>query len=114
MGAGIVGLATAYELQRRGFQVTVVDQAHPGAGTSGGNGAQLSYSYVQPLADPGIWAQLPKLVLAPDSPLKLRPRWDPHQWRWGLDFLRACNRRTSEHGTATLLALAARSRQGFE
>ncbi|HQQ71593.1 MAG TPA: FAD-dependent oxidoreductase, partial [Alicycliphilus sp.] len=54
MGAGIVGLATAYELQRRGFQVTVVDQAHPGAGTSGGNGAQLSYSYVQPLADPGI------------------------------------------------------------
>ncbi len=114
MGAGIVGLATAYELQRQGMQVTVVDQARPGAGASGGNGAQLSYSYVQPLADPGIWAQLPKLLLSPDSPLKLHPRWDPHQWRWGLDFLRACNRRASEHGTATLLALAARSRQGFE
>lgn len=114
MGAGIVGLATAYELQRKGMQVTVVDQARPGAGASGGNGAQLSYSYVQPLADPGIWAQLPKLLLSPDSPLKLHPRWDPHQWRWGLDFLRACNRRASEHGTATLLALAARSRQGFE
>ncbi len=114
MGAGIVGLATAYELQRQGMQVTVVDQAQPGAGTSGGNGAQLSYSYVQPLADPGIWAQLPKLLLSPDSPLKLRPRWDVQQWRWGLDFLRACNRQASEHGTATLLALAARSRHGFE
>ena len=115
MGAGIVGLATAYELQRLGMRVTVVDQAHqPGAGASGGNGAQLSYSYVQPLADAGIWAQLPQLLLSPDSPLKLRPQWDPHQWRWGLDFLRACNRRTSEHSTGALLALAARSRAGFE
>lgn len=114
MGAGIVGLATAYELQRLGMRVTVIDQAQPGAGASGGNGAQLSYSYVQPLADAGIWAQLPKLLLSPDSPLKLRPQWDPQQWRWGLSFLRACNRRTSEHSTSVLLALAARSRTGFE
>lgn len=114
MGAGIVGLATAYELQRLGMRVTVIDQAQPGAGASGGNGAQLSYSYVQPLADAGIWAQLPKLLLSPDSPLKLRPQWDLHQWRWGLSFLRACNRRTSEHSTSVLLALAARSRTGFE
>ncbi|MBS0506062.1 MAG: D-amino acid dehydrogenase [Proteobacteria bacterium] len=114
MGAGIVGLATAYELQRQGLQVTVIDQAAPGMGTSGGNGAQLSYSYVQPLADPGIWAQLPKLLLAGDSPLKIRPRLDPHQWRWGLQFLAACNRSTSERSTAALLALAARSRAGLE
>ncbi|HEY0200614.1 MAG TPA: FAD-dependent oxidoreductase, partial [Burkholderiaceae bacterium] len=61
LGAGIVGLAAAYELQRQGCTVTVVDQGPPGEGASGGNGAQLSYSYVQPLADPGIWRQLPKL-----------------------------------------------------
>ena len=114
MGAGIVGLATAYELQRLGLRVTVVDQAAPGSGASGGNGAQLSYSYVQPLADPGIWAQLPKLLLAPDSPLKLRPQLDPQQWRWGIEFLRACQRSTSERSTAQLLALAARSRAAFE
>lgn len=114
LGAGIVGLATAYELNRLGFQVTVIDQAQPGAGASGGNGAQLSYSYVQPLADPGIWAQLPKLLFAPDSPLKLRPQWDWRQWRWALDFLRACNASTSERSTEALLALAARSRLGFE
>jgi len=114
MGAGIVGLATAYELQRQGLRVTVVDQAQPGSGASGGNGAQLSYSYVQPLADPGIWAQLPKLLLSPDSPLKLRPQLDPQQWRWALQFLRACNTETSRRSTAQLLALAARSREGFE
>ena len=114
LGAGIVGLATAYELQQRGLQVTVIDQAQPGTGASGGNGAQLSYSYVQPLADASIWRQLPRLLLSPSSPLKLRLQWDTHQWRWGLEFLRACNRRTSERSTAQLLALAALSRHHFE
>jgi D-amino-acid dehydrogenase len=114
LGAGIVGLATAYELQQRGMQVTVIDQAQPGTGASGGNGAQLSYSYVQPLADASIWRQLPRLLLSPSSPLKLRPQWDTHQWHWGLAFLRACNQHTSEHSTERLLALAALSRHGLE
>ncbi|WP_394787232.1 D-amino acid dehydrogenase [Rhodoferax sp.] len=114
LGAGIVGLATAYVLRQQGLEVTVVDRATPGAGASGGNGAQLSYSYVQPLADPGIWKQLPKLLLSADSPLKLQPQWDPQQWRWGLAFLRACNTATSADSTAQLLQLAARSRLGFE
>ncbi len=72
LGAGIVGLATAYELRHRGMDVTVVDQGQPGSGASGGNGAQLSYSYVQPLADASIWQQLPHLMLSPSSPLKLK------------------------------------------
>jgi len=114
LGAGIVGLATAWQLERQGHQVTVVDRAAPGAGASGGNGAQLSYSYVQPLADPSIWRQLPKLLFSPASPLKLRPQLDPLQWRWGLAFLAACNARTSRDTTARLLALAADSRAGFE
>jgi len=114
LGAGIAGLATAWQLQRAGHRVTVVDRAAPGSGTSSGNGAQLSYSYVQPLADPSIWAQLPKLLLAPDSPLKLRPRLDPRQWRWALAFLRACNSAQSHETTAQLLALAAQSRAALE
>jgi D-amino-acid dehydrogenase len=113
LGGGIVGLATAYELNRQGYAVTVVERASVGAGASGGNGAQLSYSYVQPLADASIWAQLPKLLLSSDSPLKLRPQWDPQQWRWALAFMRACNVRTSARSTAQLLALAARSRLSF-
>jgi len=114
MGAGIVGLATAWQLERQGHAVIVVDRSQAGAGASGGNGAQLSYSYVQPLADPGIWRQLPKLLLSSASPLKLRPQLDPLQWRWGIDFLAACNASTSQSTTAALLALAAESRDGFE
>lgn len=114
LGAGIVGLATAWQLSQRGVQVSVVDRAAPGSGASGGNGAQLSYSYVQPLADASIWKQLPKLLFSPSSPLKLRPQLDPLQWRWGLAFLAACNARTSGETTARLLALAGESRAAFE
>ena len=114
LGAGIVGLATAYALSRAGHEVTVIDRAGPGSGASGGNGSQLSYSYVQPLADPGIWKQLPKLLLSPSSPLKIRPQLDIHQWLWALQFLAACNADTSRQTTVQLLKLAASSRQAFE
>ncbi|QIL70881.1 FAD-dependent oxidoreductase [Diaphorobacter sp. HDW4B] len=115
VGAGIVGLATAYVLQQAGHRVTVVDRApRPAMGASGGNGAQLSYSYVQPLADPGIWKMLPKLLLEKDSPLKFRLQADPQQWRWGMEFLGACNAQTSAQSTRELLTLAAESRKAFE
>lgn len=115
IGSGIVGLATAYALQQAGHGVTVVDRAEgPAMGASGGNGAQLSYAYVQPLADPGIWKQLPKLLLEKDSPLKFRLQADPQQWAWGLQFLGACNAATSASSTQMLLTLASESRVAFE
>lgn len=114
IGAGIVGLSTAWQLVREGHAVTVIDSARSGAGASEANGAQLSYSYVQPLADPSIWAQLPKLLLAADSPLKLRLRMDPQQWAWGLRFLAACRGSVSRESTAALLQLAAQSRAAFD
>lgn len=114
LGAGITGLAAAWQLHREGFDVTVIDRAGAGEGASAANGAQLSYAYVQPLADPSIWRQLPQLLLARDSPLTLRPQFDPHQWAWGLRFLAACRGSVSLTTTARLLALAAQSRTGFE
>lgn len=114
LGAGIAGLSAAWLLSEAGHTVTVIDRAPAGSGASGGNGAQLSYSYVQPLADPAIWGQLPKLLLSPTSPLKVRPQLDPQQWRWALQFMQACNTARSRITTSRLLALAARSRAGFD
>ncbi|MGC4396048.1 D-amino acid dehydrogenase [Hydrogenophaga sp. T2] len=114
LGAGIVGLSTAWQLQRDGFEVTVIDRARPGQGASFGNGAQLSYAYVQPLADPSIWAQLPKLLFSRDSAFSLRLRLDPQQWAWGLRFLAACRADVSARSTAELLRLAEESREALQ
>ena len=114
LGAGIAGLSSAYLLQRAGHDVTVVDRHAVASGTSAANGGQLSYAYVQPLADPSIWRQLPHLLLAPDSPLKIRPRLDPQQWWWGVQFLRHCTRERSRASTQQLLALAHDSREAFD
>jgi D-amino-acid dehydrogenase len=114
LGAGIAGLAAAWQLQADGHDVTIIDRAGAGAGASGANGAQLSYAYVQPLADPAIWAQLPRLLFSRNSPLTLRPRWDLDQWRWGAAFLAACRAGVSTQSTVQLLALAAESRLAFE
>ncbi len=112
LGAGVVGLATAYYLVRDGHQVTVVDRNDGVAlETSYANGAQLSYSYVAPLAGPGVLPKIPPWLLRPDSPLRFYPAFDPRQWRWLLEFVLACNRRQSDLTTRRLLTLSFYSRR---
>lgn len=111
IGAGINGLLTAWYLRTEGHDVTVLEeQAGPGLGASHANGAQLSYSYVAPLAGPGVVTKIPPWLLQHDSPLRFRPRLDWRQWRWTMQFLSACNRRQSEDTTRKLLKLAYYSR----
>lgn len=112
IGAGIVGLSTAYLLRRAGFQVTVIDREREvGAGASHANGAQLSYSYVAPLAGPGVIAKIPKYLLDQESPLRFRPELSFDQWMWCARFLMACNRAKSERTIRVLYALAESSRK---
>lgn len=115
IGAGIVGAASAYALARAGHEVHLVDAASgPAQGASFANGAQLSYSYVEPLASPGTLAGLPAMLLAPRSPLVFRPRLDWRQWLWGLQFMAACTPAQSRRGTEALLRLARSSRDTLE
>ncbi|ABM57753.1 D-amino acid dehydrogenase [Verminephrobacter eiseniae] len=112
IGAGIIGMTTAYALRRDGHKVSVLDaRCGPGRLTSKANGAQLSYSYVAPLAEPAVLPRLLSWLVRKDSPLRLRLRADPAQWRWGLRFLAACTRTCSQKSTGELLALGTRSRE---
>ena len=111
IGAGVIGLATAWYLRADGYQVTVVERnLDVGLETSFANGGQLSYSYVAPLAGPGVLAKLPGWLVRHDSPVRFRPRADPEQWRWLLQFVRACTLEQSEACTRKLLSLSFFSR----
>lgn len=108
----MVGCATAFELLKQGHQVTLLDaNVGPGLGTSFANGAQLSYSYVEPLANPATFWSMPKLFFGKYSPVRFRLRVDPAQWAWGLRFLAACTCTQAAKGTRNLLRLAALSRE---
>lgn len=111
LGAGIIGITTAYFLNKAGHRVTVIERnAHAGLETSYANGGQLSYSYVAPLAGPGVVPKIPPWLLRADSPLRFYPKFDFDQWRWCLNFVRACNRPQAEISTVHLLRLAYYSR----
>lgn len=115
IGAGVVGLTTAYFLQSEGHTVTVVErETAAGLGASGGNGAQLSYAFVAPLADASVPARLPGLLLSRHAPLKIHPRADLRQMRWALQFLKHANTKAARATTEALLKLAELSREFIE
>jgi D-amino-acid dehydrogenase len=112
IGAGIVGLSTAWRLVQDGWQVSVLEEgAAPGLVTSYANGAQLSYSYVAPLAEPSALTHLPKWLLQKDGPLRIHPSLSPTFLRWGLRFASHCTTAKAHQTTRDLLDLGYLSRR---
>ncbi|TNF86639.1 MAG: FAD-binding oxidoreductase [Gammaproteobacteria bacterium] len=105
LGAGIVGVCCALELQRRGYHVTLVDRRGPGEETSAGNAGILSYSNVTPLADPALWPRLHRLAMNLDTDFLLHYPHLPSLVPWLLSFLRRCRRQTYLHDGDAMSAL---------
>jgi len=91
IGAGIIGVTTAYELRSRGFEVTVLDR-RPGAAqeASYANAGVLSVAYAGPWAQPGMPGKVLRSLWHSTSPVIFRPSVDPAQWRWILRWLGEC------------------------
>lgn len=110
LGAGIIGISTAWHLLQRGHEVIVVDRQHDAAlETSFANAAQISVSYCEPWANRQAPAKLLKWMFRNDAPLLFRPRLDWQQWRWGLAFLAQCNDAAFARNVQQLVALGAYS-----
>ncbi|MDB5893568.1 MAG: amino acid dehydrogenase, partial [Rhodoferax sp.] len=110
LGAGIIGISTAWQLLERGHEVTVVDRQPDAAlETSFANAAQISVSYCEPWANRDAPAKLLKWMFRNDAPLLFRPQLDWQQWRWGLQFLSQCNDTAFERNVQQIVALGAYS-----
>jgi D-amino-acid dehydrogenase len=115
LGAGIIGVATAWYLLEEGHEVTVVERQPDAAlETSFANGAQISVCFCEPWANAGAPSKVAKWMLQADSPLLFRPRLDPHQWRWALAFLGQCNDAAFARNVAQLVALGRYSHESLK
>jgi D-amino-acid dehydrogenase len=107
IGAGIVGATTAYALSRSGWAVTVIEEEQAaGMGASYANGAQLSYSYVEPLASPNVLQKIPLWLLSSDSPIRWQPQMSKRHIGWLMQFIAHCNGKKVQSSTKQLLDLS--------
>ena len=119
LGAGIIGISTAWHLAQRGHEVTVVDRHGEAAlETSFANAAQISVSYCEPWANrEAPWKAL-KWMFSKEAPLLFRPQlpvgegW--HQYSWGLEFLANCNDTAFERNVQQLVALGSYSHEALK
>lgn len=87
LGAGMVGVCCALELQRRGMDVTLVDRQAPGQETSHGNAGVLARSSLMPFNHPGLWRQLPRLLRNDTVQFRYRPGYLARNLGWAASFL---------------------------
>ena len=115
LGAGLLGVTSAYFLRQLGHDVTVVDrQATPAAETSFANGGQISVSHAEPWANPSAPLKVLKWLGQEDAPLLFRIRADMRQWLWGLQFLRECTPTRTRHNIEQIVRLGTYSRDTLQ
>ena len=121
LGAGIIGINTAWHLLELGHEVTVVERQPDAAlETSFANAAQISVSYCEPWANKDAPLKALKWMFSKEAPLLFRPQLPTFgptakfgggwlQWRWGLQFLGQCNDAAFERNVQQIVALGAYS-----
>lgn len=115
LGAGLLGVTSAYFLRQQGHDVVVIDrQASAAAETSFANGGQISVSHAEPWANPGAPLKLLQWLGKEDAPLLFRLRADMRQWLWGLQFLRECTPARTRHNIRQIVSLGTYSRDTLQ
>ncbi len=108
VGAGVIGLSTAYYLSRRGIDVLILERDEVGAGASSGNAGAIAPGH-GPMTRPGRILQALRWMGDPTSPLYLPPKWNPNLWRWLLRFNSFC---TTAHVHRSMELLGPLGHQG--
>ncbi|MGC4102159.1 NAD(P)/FAD-dependent oxidoreductase [Ferruginibacter sp.] len=94
VGGGVIGLCSAYYLNKAGYTVTVIERGDITDGCSFGNMGYILPSHFVPLASPGIISQGLKWMLSSTSPFYIKPRLNIDLMKWGYHFWKSSNAAT--------------------
>ncbi len=114
IGGGIVGLSSAYFLQKEGHQVTVIDKSDITSGASFVNAGYLTPSHIIPMASPGKITQGLKWMFDSRSPFYMKPRWDFDFFRWSWYFKKSSTNAKVEKAIPVIKDINLLSRDLFE
>lgn len=111
IGAGVVGVCTAWSLAEAGCEVTVIERNRGVAQeTSYGNAGLVAPAYVTPWAAPGMPLKILSMLFAHDTPVRFSPTLDPALWRWVGRWLHECRVARFKRNKARMQRLAFYSR----
>jgi D-amino-acid dehydrogenase len=114
LGAGVIGVTTAYYLARAGAEVRVLDrQAGPGMETSFANAGELSYGMTSPWAAPGVPKKAVKWLFMRHRPLFIWPLLSPRMWWWGVQMLANCNETAYRRNKGRMVRISNYSRDAM-
>ncbi len=114
LGAGVIGVTTAYYLARLGAEVEVLDrQRGPGLETSFANAGELSYGMTSPWAAPGIPWKAIKWIFMKHRPLLIHPSLSPAMWRWCAQMLANCNAEAYARNKSRMVRISNYSRDSL-
>ncbi len=111
LGAGVVGVTTAWYLRKAGYKVTVIErEAAAAMQTSFANGGQISVSHATPWANPKAPLKALKWLFREDAPLLYRLRADKAQLKWAMQFLKECRADRADDNLIQMVRLGLYSR----
>lgn len=114
IGGGVIGLCSAYYLQKEGHQVTIIDQSNLDVGASYVNAGYLTPSHIIPLSAPGVMKQGLKWMFNPSSPLYIKPRLELDFLKWIWAFNKSCNASHVKKSTSVIKDISLLSQELFD
>lgn len=115
IGAGLIGVCSAYFLAREGFEVVVVEKnSEPALSTSFANGGQISVCYSEPWASISNLNKMLSWIGKPDSPILFKPSFSIDQISWAMQFLWQCIPFNNRNNIKELIGLSLYSRNAFQ
>ena len=114
VGAGIVGICSAYFLKKSGFRVTLIDREDPGTMTSFGHACSFADYANVPVNYPGLIWDVPKMLLKKDGPLAVDFFYILKNIPWALSFLKNCKKEKVDEIASSLTNLLKHSQISYD